>query len=54
MQSLYQNKIDGFFSAEGKDGLSELSANLHSSVEVVLILKGETKVWVDNKNSVTA
>lgn len=54
MQSSYQNKIDGFFCAEGIDGLSEFGANLHSSLEVVLLLKGETKVWVDNKNASTA
>ena len=54
MQSLYQNKTDGFFCAEGNDGLSELGTSLHSSVEVVLLLKGETKVWIDNKNAATA
>lgn len=51
MQGLYRNKIDGFFCAEGKEGLFEFGANLHSNIEIVLLFEGETKVWIDNKNA---
>ena len=54
MQGIYTNKTDTFLCVKGSDGLTDFGANLHSSVEVVLLLEGETKVWIENKEAITA
>ncbi len=54
MQGIYTNKTDTFLCVKGSDGLTDFGANLHSSIEVVLLLEGETKVWIENKEAITA
>lgn len=54
MSGVYSNKTDAFLCIESRDGLADFGANLHSSVEVVLLFEGETKVWIENKEAVCA
>ena len=54
MQGIYSNKTEAFLCIEGKEGLDSFSANLHSSVEIVLLFGGETKVWVENRVATVA
>lgn len=54
MQRTYNNKTEAFLCIQGKDGLNDFGANLHSSIEIVLLYDGETKVWIENKKSIIA
>ena len=54
MSELYRAKNEAFFCAEGQNGLVNFGSSHHSSVEVVLLLRGETKVWVENKGAALA
>lgn len=54
MQKNYRNRTDAFLCIEGKDGLNDFGANLHSSVEIVLLYGGETKVWIENRGAIKA
>jgi YesN/AraC family two-component response regulator len=54
MQLFDKNKIDGFLFVEGNDGIRDFGANHHSNIEILLLLDGETRVWVENKGVFTA
>lgn len=54
MQRTYSNKTETFLCIQGKDGLNDFGANLHSSIEIVLLYGGETKVWIENRGAVRA
>ena len=54
MQLFDKNKIDGFLFVEGNDGIRDFGANHHSNIEILLLLEGETRVWVENKGVFTA
>ena len=54
MQGIYRNMTEAFLCIEGKEGLDSFSANLHSSVELVLLYGGETKVWIENRVATVA
>ena len=54
MSELYRAKTEAFFCAEGQNGLVNFGSSHHSSVEIVLLFGGETKVWVENKGAVLA
>ena len=54
MSGVYSKKTNAFLCIESRDGLADFGANLHSSVEVVLLFEGETKVWIENKEAVCA
>lgn len=54
MQATYSNKTDAFLCRQGKDGLCDFGARLHSGVEIVLLYGGETKVWIENREAVIA
>jgi YesN/AraC family two-component response regulator len=54
MQLFDKNKIDGFLFVEGNDGIRDFGANHHSNIEILLLLEGEMRVWVENKGVFTA
>ena len=49
MQLFDKNKIDGFLFVEGNDGIRDFGANHHSNIEILLLLDGETRVWLKTK-----